>query len=356
MLHLLLILAALTAPPPPGSVALSAPRPFEVWDGRVTGRVPAGTAAVLVEAGGRRWRVAVRKDGRFDRVVSRVPLGAGEVRVAGRLVTPVWGLPSGSVAALAPADDDADLDRRFAGLARRATASVGIYSHAWDGRAAAYNAGAEFEAASTLKLPLMLAAMAETGEALPTSEYWELMTRITRYSDNEAANELLEMVGGSEEGGAARMLELLHSLGLSHTFMAGGYLTGFGGGPPVVTVVDPPPSAYKYTTPAEMARVAGYLVSAAAGRGPLLRHGITPHEARQLLYLMVQAADAGLVPAGANGLPVAHKIGWLERTNNDIAIVFTYRGPVVIAIYTFGPQDGSAVDFGVAATRAALAR
>ncbi len=159
----------------------------------------------------------------------------------------------------------------------------------------------------------MLAAMAETGEALPTSEYWELMTRITRYSDNEAANELLEMVGGSEEGGAARMLELLHSLGLSHTFMAGGYLTGFGGGPPVVTVVDPPPSAYKYTTPAEMARVAGYLVSAAAGRGPLLRHGITPHEARQLLYLMVQAADAGLVPAGANGLPVAHKIGWLER-------------------------------------------
>ena len=66
------------------------------------------------------------------------------------------------------------------------------------------------------------------------------------------------MVGGSEEGGAARMLELLHSLGLSHTFMAGGYLTGFGGGPPVVTVVDPPPSAYKYTTPAEMARVAGY--------------------------------------------------------------------------------------------------
>jgi len=62
------------------------------------------------------------------------------------------------------------------------------------------------------------------------------------------------------------------------------------------------------------------------------------------------------VPAGANGLQVAHKIGWLERTNNDIAIVFTYRGPVVIAIYTFGPQDGSAVDFGVAATRAALAR
>ncbi len=90
---------------------------------------------MLVEAGGRRWRVAVRKDGRFDRVVSRVPLGAGDVRVAGRLVTPVWGLPSGSVAALAPADDDADLDRRFAGLARRATASVGIYSHAWDGRA-----------------------------------------------------------------------------------------------------------------------------------------------------------------------------------------------------------------------------
>jgi beta-lactamase class A len=136
--------------------------------------------------------------------------------------------------------------------------------------------------------------------------------------------------------------------------MAGGYLTG-GGGPPLLTVVDPPPTAYKHTTPAEMATLASLIVDAAAGHGPLLRHGISPHEARELLYLMVHAEDPGLVPAGAGGLPVAHKIGWLDDTDNDVAIVFTYRGPVVIAIYSVGSQDGTAQAFGVAATGAILA-
>ena len=51
---------------------------------------------------------------------------------------------------------------------------------------------------------------------------------------------------------------------------------------------------------------------------------------------MVHAQDAGLVRAGAHGLPVAHKIGWLTDTDNDVAIVFGYRGPVVIAIYSNG--------------------
>ena len=60
------------------------------------------------------------------------------------------------------------------------------------------------------------------------------------------------------------------------------------------------------------------------------------------------------MPAGAPGLPVAHKIGWLEDTDNDVAIVFTYHGPVVIAIYTVGSQDGTAQAFGVAATGAIL--
>jgi hypothetical protein len=70
---------------------------------------------------------------------------------------------------------------------------------------------------------------------------------------------------------------------------------------------------------------------------------------------MVHAEDPGLVPAGAGGLPVAHKIGWLDDTDNDVAIVFTYRGPVVIAIYSVGSQDGTAQVFGVAATGAILA-
>jgi beta-lactamase class A len=213
-------------------------------------------------------------------------------------------------------------------LAGAVTPYVSIYSRSWSGRAAAYNAGAEFEAASTLKLPIMLVALSDNNGELEHSEYWDPMVRVTRYSDNAAANELLEQTGGSDADGAADMVELMKSLGLTHTYMAGGYLIEGGGGSSLLGVVDQPPTAYKHTTAGDMATLAAMLVDAAAGQGPLLRHGVSPHEARELLYLMVHARDPGLVPAGAHGLPVAHKIGWLDDADNDVAVVFTYHGPL----------------------------
>jgi len=339
---------------PRGSVHVTFPRPFEVWDGRVQGTAPAN-AFVTVRAGKQTWRIQAGKHGRLDAVLRPVPRGDGEVDIAGARVSPVYGLPPGSIRPMAPPSNDARLARRFEVLAARVTPYVSIYAHAWDGRAAAYNAGAPFEAASTLKLPMMLVALAKNEDELPRSEYWQLMEAIARYSDNAAANQLLVMTGGSEAGGASQMVALMRSLGLRNTYMAGGYLTDAGGGPPLLSVVAQPPSAYKHTTAGDMARLAAHVSSAAAGRGPLLRRGIDAHEARQLLYLMLHAEDEGLVRAGAGRLPVAHKIGWLEQTNDDVAIIFTYRGPVVVSIYTYGPQDGTAQAFGAAATGAVLA-
>jgi hypothetical protein len=355
MLRLLLMLAAAVTGTntPPGSVHVAQPRAFEVWDGRVKGTATPG-AFISVRAGKGTWFFQADAGGRFDRTVRPVPRGDGEITIAGELVGPVYGVPQGSIRRMARPSNDPQLGRLLARLAERVTPHVGIYAHAWNGNAAAYNAGAEFEAASTLKLAIMLTALAENEDELPGSEYWELMSSIARYSDNAAANRLLLMMGGSEQGGAAEMVDLMEDLGLRNTFMFGGYLTG-GGGPPLLTIVDQPPSAYKHTTAGDMARVAGMLTSAAAGHGPLLRRGIDSHEARQLLYLMLHAEDDGLVRAGARGLPVAHKIGWLQETNNDVAIIFTYRGPVVVAIFTHGAQDGTAQAFGAAATGAVLA-
>jgi beta-lactamase class A len=354
MLRLLLMLAAaVSGNSPSGPVNVTLPRPFEVWDGRVQGTASPG-AVITVRAGRGRWFLQAGKHGRFDTVLRSVPRGDGDVTIAGELITPVYGLPAGSIRAMALPSNDAKLGSRLASLATRATPHVGIYAHAWSGSAAAHNAGAEFEAASTLKLPIMLVALANNEDQLPSSEYWQLMTSVTRYSDNAAANTLLVLTGGSEAGGAAVMVELMQGLGLRHTRMAGGYVTG-GGGPPLLSIIDQPPSAYKHTTPGDMARLAALLANAAAGHGPLLRRGIDSHEARQLLYLMLHAEDEGLVRPGAGSLPVAHKIGWLEDTNDDVAIIFTYRGPVVVAIYTFGAQDGTAQVFGAAATGAVLA-
>jgi len=355
MLRLLLLLAAAVAgnEPSPGPVNVTVPQPFELWDGRVKGRTSPG-GMIIVKAGKRTWKIRAGKHGRFDRVVHPVALGDGEVTVNGELITPVYGVPAGSIRPMQPPSDHGPLRRRLATLAGRVTPRVGVYAHAWDGTAAAYNAGARFEAASTLKLPLMLLALALHDGELSLSEHWQAMTAVTTFSDNEAANLLLLQTGGSHEGGAARMVELMRSLGLRDSYMYGGYLTG-GGGPPLLSIVDQPPSAFKHTTAGDMARLAGYLAGAAAGGGPLVRRGVDPHEARQLLYLMVHAQDAGLVRDGAGSLPVAHKVGWLQDTNNDVAIIYTFRGPVVVAILTHGAQDGTAQAFGLAATGAVLA-
>ena len=81
---------------------------------------------------------------------------------------------------------------------------------------------------------------------------------------------------------------------------------------------------------------------------------MTRHEARELLYLMLHAADPGLVRPGAAGRPVAHKIGWLETSRDDVAVVFTRHGPVVVTVYAQGSIDATVYAFGRAAARAAL--
>jgi beta-lactamase class A len=356
MLRLMLMLAALVAAPPPdpASVHVAQPQPYELWDGRIRGTAPAGST-VVVAAGKHRWRVAVAADGRFGQVLPGVPRGDGSVTVGGHRVTPVFGVPSGSISPLPRPHADLTLNKKLRRLAAMVTPHVSIYSRSWSGRAAAYNAGAEFEAASTLKLPIMLVALTDNDRELERSEYWDPMVRVTRYSDNAAANELLEQTGGSDADGAADMVGLMKSLGLTHTYMAGGYLIEGGGGSSLLGVVDQPPTAYKHTTAGDMATLAAMLVAAAAGHGPLLKHGVSPHEARELLYLMVHAQDPGLVPAGAHGLPVAHKIGWLDDADNDVAVVFTYHGPLVVAIYSNGVEDASIETFGELAVSDLLA-
>jgi beta-lactamase class A len=356
-LHLLLALAALLSAPaaPARSVHLTQPRAYELWDGRVRGTAPPGSI-VRISAHGRVWLVPPDARGRLDALLSDIPDGDARLAVAGAGDEPVYGVPSGSIRALPPATVDDAVSRQLAGLAQLASPHVAVYARTSRGRIAAYNAGAEFEAASTLKLPIMVLALSRNHGEAAGSDIWDAMERITRYSDNAAANELLEHEGGSDEAGAAEMVELMQELGLRHTYMAGGYLVDSGGGSSVIGVVDPPPAAYKHTTASDMGRLAGMLLAAAAGTGPLVRHGVDRHEAAELLYLMVHAEDPGLVPAGAGRRPVAHKIGWLDDTDNDVAIVFGARGPTVISIYTNGDEDGTAQVFGASATRLVLSK
>ena len=49
----------------------------------------------------------------------------------------------------------------------------------------------------------------------------------------------------------------------------------------------------KYTTAWDLARLARAVYLAAAGKGPLLRLGVSGSEARYLLWLLAQVADRG---------------------------------------------------------------
>jgi hypothetical protein len=337
----------------PERLTVTEPRPFEVWDGRLEGRAP---GVVHVRVGRRRYALYPGPSGRFSVQVLHT-LGDTAVTVAGRRI-PVYGLPLGSLRPLAPARNDHRLDTVLRTLAARVTTDVGVYVHRADGSAAAWNAGAEFEAASTLKLPIMVTALERIRGEPSASAYWGPFVAITRSSSNEAADEVLERLGGSEAGGAADMVSAMRSLGLRHTYLYSGYLTesGVGGGPPPERTDRVPPPSFKHTTAGDMAHLAAWLADAAAGEGPLIHHGVTRHEARELLYLLLHAADPGLVRPGAGGLPVAHKIGWLETSRDDVAVVFTRRGPVVVTVYASGSIDAAVYAFGRAAAEAALGR
>jgi hypothetical protein len=52
---------------------------------------------------------------------------------------------------------------------------------------------------------------------------------------------------------------------------------------------------------------------------------------------------------------VAHKIGWLDDADNDVAVVFTPHGPLVVAIYSNGVEDLSVETFGEIAVSDLLA-
>jgi hypothetical protein len=354
VLHLLAALLAILGGDVhhPARLRVAEPRAYEVWDGRLQGRAP---GIVHVRTGGHRYTLVPGPGGRFSVRVPHVVRGDTTVTVAGRRI-PVYGLPPGSLRPLAPARDDRRLDRELGSLAARATSAVAAYVRRPRGRAGAWNAGAEFEGASTLKLPIMVAALERIGGEPRATPYWAPFVAITRSSSNEAADEALELLGGSEVGGAADMVAAMRGLGLLHTYMYGGYLTDAdaGGGPPPVHIDSSPPPSFKYTTAADMARLGACLADAAAGSGPLVRHGVTRHEARELLYLMLHAADPGLVRPGAAGRPVAHKIGWLETSRDDVAVVFTRHGPVVVAVYAQGSIDATVYEFGRAVARTAL--
>jgi beta-lactamase class A len=160
-------------------------------------------------------------------------------------------------------------------------------------------------------------------------------------SDNDAANELEAWLGGSVLAGSDRVNETMGALGLRDSLMYGGYESPrrpAAAAPPIPVRVESQPvfAEGKYTTAADLAGLARALYLAAAGKGPLLRLGVSGSEARHLLWLLAQVPDRGKLGRYLGpGTTLFHKAGWLPGARHDNGIVVTDDGAFVAAVLTW---------------------
>lgn len=352
--------------PPP---AIVQPAPRQVSYGLVTGQAARGTRWVIVSANG---RALLTKEVRGRRLSLRVNLPTGDLalrvttvhddgRRSSRTVHNVFGLPSAARPRVVRAMNDAVLAREFRRLAMRYRGTAGVYVQSLtSGVGAAWNAKARFPAASTLKVAIAATVLAaHRGIPSPSSRLHALLREMIVPSDDQAANDLLVWIGGSTSSGALRVNALLRSIGIRDSVMYGGYLVRTLSGPIPVRVEEQPAFGVgKYTTARDMTSLLRAVWLASAGKGPLRtsRPGLTPEDARYLLWLLAHVDDTPKLDRWverARDVTVLHKAGWINAARHDTGLVFWRGGVFVVAVMTWR-ASGASVSSDVLASRIAV--
>ncbi len=335
------------------------PAAYQVSYGVVEGRAAPGARRVVVRIDGkvarrlrltgRPFRLEVDLPPREVRV--RVETVDGQGRRAGRTVPNVFGLPRAARPRARLLRLDAGLQTDVRRLARGFPGAAAVYvEDLGTGAAAAWNARATFPAASTLKLAIAVTVLSRIdGPPSPGSFVDGLVRRMLDASDNESANRLLVSLGGSTSGGGHIVDGLMRSIGLERTVMYGGYILGTSLDPPreiasrgvPVSVVEQPAwGVGKATTAADLALLHRSIWLASGGLGPLgrSRSGISPAEARYLLYVLAHVEDRGKLDRFVERRPgsvVLHKAGWIDPARHDAGLVVWHGGIFVAAVMTY---------------------
>lgn len=367
------------APPAgPAPPAIERPAAHEVSYGVVEGRAGVGARRVIVRIDGRVAR-RLRLTRRAFRLEVDLPPREVTVRVetvdasgrrSSRSVANVFGLPRAARPRLRLLQFDPRLQTDVRRLATSFPGSAGIYvEDLGSGAGAAWNARATFPAASTLKLAIALTALARTaGPPAPGTWLDVVLRRMLDVSDNEAANRLLISLGGSTSSGGHVVDAVVRSMGLERTVMYGGYVLGTSLEPPrglaarglPLSVVDQPSwGVGKATTALDLARLHRAVWLASGGLGPLAagRSGVTPPEARYLLYVLAHVEDHGKLGRFVERRPrtvVLHKAGWIDPARHDAGLVIWPGGILVAAVMTYD-RGGAGTRSDVLAGRVAQA-
>jgi hypothetical protein len=345
------------APAPP---VVERPAAQQVSYGIVEGRAAPGAKQLVVRIDGRIART-LRLTRRPFRVQLDLPPREVSVRVetvdaggrrAGRTVANVFGLPGAARPRARLLRLDPGLERDVRRLAAGFPGSAAVFvENLGTGAGAAWNARATFPAASTLKLAIALTVLSRVDGPPPPGSYVDvLVRRMLDASDNEAANRLLVSLGGSTSGGGHIVDAVMRSIGLERTVMYGGYILGTSLGPqreiasrgvPVSVVEQPAWGVGKATTAADLASLHRSIWLASGGLGPLAggRSGVSPAEARYLLYVLAHVRDRDklgrLVQRRPASAVVLHKAGWIDPARHDAGLVVWRGGIFVAAVMTY---------------------
>jgi hypothetical protein len=336
------------AVPPP---VLVAPAAYEVSFGRIAGRVARGTQMVIVSIDGRAVAKRNLTGGRrtFDFHVTlperdmrlTVTAVVDEKRRTSTSVAPVYGLPRARQPRAPPRGyEDAELGRAIGALARRFDGVCGVFvQDLRSGAGAAWNARAQFPAASTLKVGIAIELLRTLrGKPRRGTRLDRLLRKMLVPSDDKAANELLVWLGGSTSGGAARVNAVFRTLRLDDTDMYGGYIVQ-GRRPIPLRATQQPSFVGKRTTAWDFGRLLRYVHLAADGRGLLARRyrgSFVPADARFLLYLLAHARPTWLdrfLPD--RRVAVVHKPGWIKQARHDGGVVYWERGAFLVVVLTW---------------------
>ena len=352
----------LASPLPPPAIEQPASR--QVSFGVVAGTAASGTRRVVVSARGRvlasrhlgRRRFLLHVDLPLGDVSVRVTTMAAGGRRSSRVVADVYGLPAAGAPRRSAEHEDAYLARELRGLARAYPGTAAVYVQSLtSGGGASWNAKARFPAASTLKLAIAAAVLAaHSGLPPPGSYVGSLLQSMLTYSDNASANALEVWLGGSTSAGSHRVDAFMRSVGMSDSLMYGGYETGtYARSIPSRVEEQPDFGVGKYTTASDLATLFRSIWLAAGGLRSV--HGMTPVDARYLLWLLAHVRDSakldGIV-GERREVAVLHKAGWVSSARHDAGLVF-WRGGVFVASVMTWNAAGDGVSADVLAARCA---
>lgn len=211
-----------------------------------------------------------------------------------------------------------------------------------------------FTAASTIKIPIMIATMRRTPDPTPDNVQEMLQAMIER-SENAPADTLMQTVMDKNTG-PLDVTKDMQALGLPNTFLAGYFFQGA----PLLQKIQTPanqrtdintgPDPYNQTTPVEMGELLEDLYQCSETGGGALAAvfpgQITQAKCNQMVSYLVLNKIAALLQAGLpEGTRIAHKHGWiiendgLMHTIADAGLIYSPGGNYILSVYMHDPTQ-----------------